>query len=70
MSMLHIRGPNFFSVAEHRHLPTHLLVRTKPTTHRLDLLDDLFRRLGKIQLLSFVVGIPLLAILDISGGAY
>ena len=66
--MPYIKGPNFLSVAEHRLLPTHLVVRTKPTTHRLDLLDELLRRVGKIQLLVFAVAIPLLVILDISGG--
>lgn len=65
--MPYIKGPNFLSVAEHRLLPTHLVVRTKPTTHRLDLLDELLRRVGKIQLLVFAVAIPLLVILDISG---
>lgn len=65
-----IKGLNCFPSAEYRQLPTHLVVRTKPTTHRLDLLEDLLRRVGKIQLAIFAVGIPLLAIFDILEGTY
>lgn len=68
MLFLHNRRVDSFFVAENRELPTYQLsVRTRQSTH-LDLLEDTVYRVGLLQLSLFLIGLPILSILSVTGG--